>query len=236
MSKKPLKKDEIKRRTVKRKRKEGVKLVHPERFLIICEGTKTEPNYFNSIKNKIEEKYDNKINNRIKLEIRGTGRNTISLLNYAKDILEKNRKQGKEYDHIWLVYDSDDFPIDNFDNTAGIIDSMNESQIKPEKWHAAWSNQCIEIWFLLHFNYYNSDIHRSEYYDKLSDIFARAGVDKYRKNSEDIFDLLIEYGDLDKAISNAKKLCKDYEDKTPSKMAPATMVYKLIELLKPHFE
>ena len=31
-------------------------------------------------------------------------------------------------------------------------------------YHAIWSNQCIEVWFLLHFSYFQSDIHRKEYW------------------------------------------------------------------------
>lgn len=35
----------------KKMRKEESKKLAPYRYLIVCEGTKTEPNYFKSIKN-----------------------------------------------------------------------------------------------------------------------------------------------------------------------------------------
>lgn len=234
MSNKPLKRDELKRRMKKKKRKEGSRLAQPERYLIICEGKKTEPYYFEGIKKRIEKKYDKRINERIKLKVKGTGRNTLSLLDYAKAIVEQERKQSRMYEHIWLVYDLDDFPLDNFDNTAYSVGSMNENNNTSTKWHVAWSNQCIEIWFLLHFNYYNSDIHRAKYFEKLSEIFKDYSVDKYEKNNEDIFEILIKYGNLEDAINNAKRLCKENEGQSPSKMTPATKVYELVERLKPH--
>ncbi|WP_432409669.1 RloB family protein [Wukongibacter sp. M2B1] len=164
------------------------------------------------------------MNERIKLV---TGRNTLSLLDYAKTVVVV-------CEHIWLVYDLDDFPLDNFDNTAYSVESMNENNNTSTKWHVAWSNQCIEIWFLLHFNYYNSDIHRTEYFEKLSDIFKEYELDKYEKNNEDIFEILIQYGNLEDAINNAKRLYKENEGQPPSKIAPATKVYELVEILKPH--
>ncbi|MCX4379419.1 MAG: RloB domain-containing protein [Lachnospiraceae bacterium] len=36
------------------------------------------------------------------------------------------------------------------------------------QYHAAWSNECIEFWFILHFAYYTSNNHRSEYIKFLS--------------------------------------------------------------------
>lgn len=127
LSNKPLKRDELKRRmTTKKKRKEGSKLVQPKKYLIICEGTKTEPYYFKGMQKRIEEKYDKRI--KVELTVEGAGRNCLSLLEYAKTIVKNEKKQGQEYDHVWLVYDLDDFPKDNFDNTAYSVESMNKSE------------------------------------------------------------------------------------------------------------
>ncbi len=234
MSRKPLKRDELKRATKKKKRKEGSRLAQPERYLIICEGKKTEPNYFKGIQKRINKKYDKKISERIQLRVKGTGRNTLSLLNFAKDQVKQQEENGILYNHIWLIYDLDDFPLDNFDNTAYSVESMNKNNNTSTKWHVAWSNQCIEIWFLLHFDYYNSDVHRTNYFKKLSKVFKKHGLDNYTKNNEDIFEILIEFGSLETAINNAKLLYREKKAHVPSKMAPATKVYELVELLRPH--
>lgn len=86
MSNKPLKKDEIKRRIKKKKRRQGIKLVQPNRYLIICEGEKTEPYYFKGIQKRIEIKYNKRINviSYPLLQIKGTGKSCLALLDYAK--------------------------------------------------------------------------------------------------------------------------------------------------------
>lgn len=240
MSKKPLKRDELRRRIEKKKRKEGSRLAEPERYFVICEGEKTERYYFEGIKKRIEKKYDKRINERINItshptiKVKGTGKNTLSLLGYAKTIIEQEKKQNRVYDHIWLVYDLDDFPHDDFDNTLFSVETLNKQNNDSTEWHVAWSNQCIELWFLLHFNYYDSDMHRTKYFRKLDKIFKDNKLAKYEKNNEAIFEILIKYGNLEDAINNAKRLCKGNELQPPSKMAPATKVYELVERLRPH--
>ena len=41
-----------------------------------------------------------------------------------------------------LVYDKDDFPYDDFDNTQFSAEGRSDREIK-----AAWSNESIELWF-----------------------------------------------------------------------------------------
>ena len=95
-----------KRKGQKIKRKIAEKEIAPFRYLIVCEGEKTEPLYSKDIRDKINEKFGDKIKvknlsaNRI--EIDGTGRNTESLVNYA---LEKKRTARIPYGHVWCVFD-----------------------------------------------------------------------------------------------------------------------------------
>ena len=94
-------------------------------------------------------------------------------------------------------------------------------------YHALWSNECIELWFLLHFEYLQSNLHRDHYYPKLTKYL---GI-KYKKNSSDMFEFL--YSHLDDAIRNAKKLRKNYpEMAAPFHCAPGTSVYEIFEKLK----
>lgn len=100
------------------------------------------------------------------------------------------------------------------------------------EYHPVWSNQCIELWFLLHFSFLQSDLHRNEYFSKLNKCLKTLSVGEYSKNRDDIFKLLRPY--MDTAISNAKSLNEINRDKLPSKSAPGTKVYELIEKLKPY--
>ena len=48
---------------------------------------------------------------------------------------------------------------------------------------------------------------------------------------KDIFEILMEYGNLKLAVRYAKRIVKDGEGKTPSEIAPGTKVYELVEEL-----
>lgn len=109
-----------------------------DRFLIVCEGEKTEPNYFKGFRpaGKV-------------LDIRGVGYNTIKL------VREAIRLQVKEtYDQVWCVFDRDDFPAQHFNEALSLA---REHRIK-----VAYSNEAFELWYILHFDYHQSGIPRSQ--------------------------------------------------------------------------
>ena len=80
--------------------------------------------------------------------------------------------------------------------------------------------------------YLQSDLHRSEYWPKLSENLKAIGNGEYTKNRLDMFEILRPY--MNDAIRNAKKLEECNTGKTPSESAPGTMVHLLIETLKPY--
>jgi hypothetical protein len=58
-----------KRRGEKKRRSENIRCIAPYRYLIVCEGEETEPNYFRGIKEKIEKVYRDKIDVKSKIEL-----------------------------------------------------------------------------------------------------------------------------------------------------------------------
>ena len=63
-----------------------------------------------------------------------------------------------------------------------------------------WSNQAIEYWFLLHFNYIDVGMDRASYKSKINDYFKKVGLKyEYKKNDEEIYSKLSEYGSLEQA-------------------------------------
>lgn len=67
------------------------------------------------------------------------------------------------------------------------------------KYIPLWSNQAIEYWFILHFNYAEGKIDRS-IYKKINEYFKKASLDyKYHKNDKEIYNKLCKYGSLDRA-------------------------------------
>lgn len=79
MSLKPPKKSDLNKHWIKPRPDKAIR-IQPEYHLIVTEGTKTEPQYFNAVKEIINRKYGDKI----QLIVSGTGYNTISLFEEAK--------------------------------------------------------------------------------------------------------------------------------------------------------
>ena len=65
----------------------------------------------------------------------------------------------------------------------------------------------------------------------MNDKFKELGIGKYQKNMNNIFEILMEYGNPKLAIRYAKRIMKDGTGKTPTEIAPGTKVYELVEEL-----
>ena len=194
-------------------------------LLYFCEGQATEPFYFQGFKQYIE---DNPIyRDMVLIEIEPCQAETMRVIGKAEEYVRKNKLERGQ---IWCVYDKDSFPASDFNGVALRAEQLNQ-QNPDIQYHAAWSNECIEIWFILHFANYTSNNHRSEYVKFLNDKFQKLGIGKYEKNLRNIFDILFENGDPRLAIRYARSIIKNGEEKTPTEIAPGTKVYELVEEL-----
>ena len=214
MSNKPLKKSDLKKKWMTSRRDREIKIA-PEYHLIITEGTQTEPKYFKALKKEINREFPG----HIFIEIEGVGEGTVKLLERAKKMVEMS---PNNFSHVWLVYDKDDFPENDFDKTASQCEVLSDENLT---YHALWSNECIEYWFLLHYIFLDTALHRSEYYPKLSKYLKF----EYKKDSDGIYSIL--KSKLQKAIKNAKKIMETHGLAAPSKCTPGTNVYELFEKL-----
>lgn len=221
MSLNPPKKSDLGKSWMKNRR-DKARMIQPEYHLIASEGTETEPQYFGAIQRIINSKY----RDRIQLKVEGIGDNTVNLLMKARQYVQNN---GIVFKHVWIVYDTDDFPAENIDMVAQLCEENAQGETI---YHAVWSNQCVELWYLLHFMYMDTDIDRSRYWPKLSDWLKNIGAGSYEKNRPDMYEVLRPYMDI--AIANAKRLDKQNEGRKPSESAPGTKVYELVEMLKPY--
>lgn len=180
-----------------------------KRFFIVCEGEKTEPNYFKKFSVDVD----------IKL-IKGEGKDTKSLV--EKAIKLKNGLESGERDRVWCVFDrdrNDQNPHDahNF-NAAITIAKTNGIKV-------AYSNDAFELWYLLHFNYYNTEISRKDYKNMLTKLLRH----EYKKNSETIYEELKDK--QQDAIKHAKLLLEKYDRPNPESDNPSTTVHLLVEEL-----
>ncbi len=195
-------------------------------YLIVCEGEKTEPNYFSSLKKALPKG----VLELTQIDIDGTGKNTLSIIEEAKKLRKKYEERYlRKIDKVWAVFDKDSFPSRNFNN------AINKGERSRPKVNCAWTNEAFELWYLLHFSFYNTGLSRRQYQKLIEkEIIKTSGKSgyKYTKNSTEMYDLINLYGNQDFAISNAEKLEKLYNDRSYSNHNPCTKVHLLIKELK----
>jgi hypothetical protein len=178
-----------------------------QRFLIVCEGARSEPNYFEAFR----------VNRRVvRVDVRGTGYNTVSLVKRA---LEIRGEEGytEPYDQVWCVFDRDAFPTDDFDDAIWLARSKGVN--------TAYSNECFELWYVLHFQYMDSAFNRDVLASRLSELLGR----RYAKNSPDMYGELLARQAT--AIANAERLFQQYGHRSPAAENPSTTVHLLVEEL-----
>jgi len=204
------------------KRKENIREEY-KIIYIFTEGEKTEPIYFKFKKKEIRRNNIKIIINE-KTKEKRRGRPTINLVNFVLNFVEI-KNINLENDECWVVFDKDDFK--NF-NDAIIKAESNNLKV-------AYSNECFELWFLLHFNYMSSAIGRSDYNKKITENYRNLTGDKeykYNKN-KGLFSLIEIIKDRElEAIKNAKNLLLEFKDEESFlKKDPSTTVHLLVEEL-----
>ncbi|EPY2306137.1 RloB family protein [Clostridium sporogenes] len=105
---------------------------------------------------------------------------------------------------------------------------------KKQGLNVAWSNECFELWLLLHFQNLSSAISRIDYYTKLETHFKQKNINNglYNKNIKQIFDITFPF--INMAIKRSNYLIEDYRENnifSPNKMNPCTTVQDLVENL-----
>lgn len=173
-----------------------------KKVLIVCEGARTEPSYFMSFRVFKD------------CEIVGSGKNTVSVIKEALKLMDKTT-----YSEVWCVFDRDSFPKGRVKQALQLAKQHN---IK-----CAFSNESFELWYVLHFEYLDTQITRSAYCSKLTGLLGKT----YKKNDGGMYDILS--GKQDSAIKLAKKLEKKIlsAGACPVDSYPYTTVYKLVERL-----
>lgn len=208
----------------RKKRKENTIKQKSSNWLVVCEGIKTEPNYFEKAVEEINKLIDDEY--KLKVKVEGKGMNTKSLVKATELQVEIDRYSASvvPYGKIFVVFDKDSFDSKNFDEAVKMCDDNGYIPL--------WSNQAIEFWFLLHFHYICSKMDRNEYANKMNEYFKKKGLDyKYKKNDEKIYNLLCEYGSLNSARKYAKKINDEHQNEKPSLSESCTQVYKFFDAI-----
>lgn len=188
-------------------------------FLIVCEGEKTEPNYFRAFIERWSEVKE--------VNVKGCGCSTCQLIIEAKKLREKlERERMVPFDRVWLVFDKDEFK----DFNKAIADAKKEGM------NCAWSNQAFELWYVLHFQYLDTGVDRKQYIEMIEDKVRKASKSKtfkYKKNDEGFYQILQAHGEEEQAIKRARKLRENMgKKKNYATHNPRTEVDLLVDELR----
>lgn len=179
------------------------------KMLIICEGDKTEPIYF--------ENYRTPQNNLDVILVPSSRKDVGSIVEFGKKKMKDLDIKGG--DLIWCVFDCDK----NTDEKISIAYRNAGRSI-----NMCLSNPSFELWFLLHFRYIEISLQN----DGLLGYLKRH-IPDYSKNN-DCYRILRPLTDT--AIRNSKKLEQLHIDNgtelNSTKSNPSTQVYKIIEVIK----
>jgi len=188
--------------------------------VIVCEGEKTEINYFNGFKER------NSGVNIIPMHEKCTDPKNI--VESAKKQITKHDINFKEGDGLWCAFDVDNIDKNKIEMIKYAVEFANKNNIQ-----IALSNPCIELWFLLHYKLKYPALPRDKAFDEL-----KKYIPNYDKNYPEIYSVLKDK--LPKAIKNAKKLNKIHEKNNIKLISvesnPSSQVFKLVEFIQQTIE
>ena len=122
-------------------------------ILIACEDENTEPYYFEKYRKMFEDIWPKQT---LYLRPVGTGRNSLGVVKRAieeREILAREANKAT-IDLTWAVFDKDD--LDKTEgNRRNFIEAFELG--KAENVNIAYSNECFELWLLLHLEDVNKE-------------------------------------------------------------------------------
>ncbi len=93
-----------------------------KRFLIVCEGSKTEPNYFRRFPASID--------------VESPALDPLGLVQQAVARQAQAKRERAAYDQVWCVFDRDEWTLERFNQAIALA--------RQKGIHVAYSNQAFE--------------------------------------------------------------------------------------------
>ena len=195
-------------------RRTGFKDLKYGRYLILTNGEKTEPSYFNGFKKSLPQEMQDNIQ--------------ISVLHCELNNLEneiQRKKANAQYSKTYIVLDKDRESEETLKKVKKIAKNNN--------CHIIFSAPCIEYWFLKHLNI-NTTFQESQYLPASQQCITelKRHIRNYNKNDKDIYNTINFFGNEETAIKLAKEEFKPYKNKNLYDINNATNIYELIEEIK----
>ncbi len=200
------------------KRRKGSK--EPRKsILIVCEGSKIEPIYFNLLRSNLRLAM-------VEVEIVGEGAAAITVVDRAIELREERKRLAKTsvgrtaYDVVYCVIDVE----------APKAESLSRAvnKARNNKLEVVLSNTCFEYWYILHFRKTSAPFDTSR--DAKSAL--RREHPAYCESDTTIFDVV--YPKTAEAIKHSKEVLKERHNDAEdlSDCNPSTHVHRIVEYLQ----
>lgn len=209
----------VKRQGNAKRKQRTVSSRHKEfgNYCVVTDGQETEPNYFCGLRDSIPAE----LRDHIKIEVCRACK-PQNLVKKTESIREDDRKKDFLIRRYWIVFDRDEVPT--FD--AIIADAQSKG------FEVGWSNPCFELWLAGYFsagsvpNYESS----KECVAAFEKLFKGRANFEYKKNVQNLYDVLKNKGDERAALQNAETKHRNERavKSKPSEMC-CTTVYRLVK-------
>jgi len=200
------------------KRKQAKRAVY-DKVLIVCEGKKTEPNYFKGLRDCYRL-------NSANIDItHDRGSAPKNVLKKAEQRYREEKDKGIPFDRVYCVFDKDTHT--SYQDTLQTI----EQKRTKNTFFAITSVPSFEFWLLLHFEYTASPVLGITGRKSAGDqVLAKLKqyIPDYQKAEKGHFIALKDQ--LPFAIANARRVCQTAEKNETDN--PSTQVHVLVEYLQ----
>lgn len=177
------------------------------RVLIVCEGAKSEPGYFEQLR------HAERLPIRLMVVPAGTPKTVVETAVELKSRALASRDAGDRFEQVWCVFDIDQHPK--------VPDAIQ--QARAHGISLAVSNPCFELFVLLHFQDQTAPIHRHK-----TQSLCRKLMPGYQKNL--LFETLAPL--VEDALARTAALDERHERNRTPGANPSTGVHRLVRRIR----
>lgn len=171
-----------------------------ERVLIVCEGSKTEPLYFDALR-----RHYRLHNANVVVEKSQYGTSPLQVVQFARDRFLQGddhlHQRSRAFERVYAVFDRDEHQ--NYHEALALVNdltgALRNDEKKAVRFEAVASVPCFELWLLLHFEDVLAPLHRGEALRRL-----KLYLPDYAKGGSDHFDNTRDH--MQDAVNRAVRL------------------------------
>ncbi len=200
-----------------------------DRVLIVCEGQKTEPIYFEEIKVTLELDSAN-------IEIDGKcGSSPINVVNHAYRLYQQELSSGDSYNKVYCVFDKDSHStfFDAIEKIKNINKELSEKGLDEQtKFEAIISIPSFEYWLLLHYEQTTKPYAKTPT-KSVGDLVIddlKIYLPDYKKTQKGFFNKSLADGTLEGALAHSERIYK--VEKSSENNNSHTNIHELIKYLQ----